>query len=73
LKPGDLQNIFSAAAEFDFLGQLEGGDVDRAEPDSGAKVQHGATGRPSKPSQKVSSGSRCELNDYYVRCSNLPT
>lgn len=58
MKPGDLQNIFSAAAEFDFLGQLEGGDVDRAEPDSGAKVQHGATGRPSKPSQKVSSGSR---------------
>jgi SHAQKYF class myb-like DNA-binding protein len=58
LKPGDLQSIFGAAVEFDFLGQLEVGEVDRAEPDSGAKVQHVATGRPAKPSQKASSGSR---------------
>ena len=65
-KPGDLPSEFGAAEEFDFLGQLEGGDVDRAEPDSVAKVQHVATGRPFKSSQKASSGSRCRLNDYYI-------
>lgn len=59
--------------EFDFLGQLEVGEVDRAEPDSGAKVQHVATGRPAKPSQKASSGSRCKFNYFYVLYINLLT